>query len=190
MKRLIAFSAVCFLIIFSWTLDCSALILPISNEQLILESRDIIHGIVKEVRCEWNKNHTWIHTYVTLEVIDVFKGEPQDEIILQIQGGTIKNPNTSLIDSVTKKIISDTSKNFVFRGGGGDTTLWVEDEAELEEGMDVIIHTYLTENGNLVINCGERGVYTVNNGVVEELNMTIEQFRNLVTEVKMGKDVE
>jgi hypothetical protein len=190
MKRLVAVLAVSFLLLLTMNLDCFGIGPPIPKEELIKNSRDIIHGIVKEVRCEWNKNHTWIHTYVRLEVLDVFKGESRDEVVVQIPGGTIKNPNISLIDSVTKKIISDTSETFVFRGGGGDTSLWVEDTPVFKEGMEVVIHTFLYENGNVGIYGAVKGVYVVNNGVVEELNIMIEQFRNFVDEVIREKEDE
>jgi hypothetical protein len=155
MKSLIPFSAVSFLLLLATFLDCSAIFIgPIIKEELILESRDVIHGIITEVRSEWNEDHSMIYTYAKLKVLDVYKGEPRDEVVIQIPGGSV-----------------------------GDSGVDVEDAPELKEGMDVIIHTYPLENGNLTIYDGERGVYMVNNGVVEELNMTLDQFKNLVDEV-------
>ena len=154
MKRLIPFSAVSFLLLLTMALDCVAIMVPVTNEEMILKSRDVIHGIVKEVRSEWNENHSMIYTYVKLEVLDVFKGEPRDEVVIQIWGGSV-----------------------------GDSGVWVEDEPELEKGMEIIVHTILTENGNLGIYDGQRGVYMVKNGVVEELNMTLDQFKKLVSEL-------
>jgi hypothetical protein len=154
MKRSIPFSAAAFLLLLSMTLDCSAVIGPLTKEQLILESQDVIHGIVKEVKSEWDENHSIIYTYVKIEVIHIYKGEPRDEVIVQIPGGTV-----------------------------GDVILDVEDTPELKEGMEIIIHTFLKENGNLWINGWDKGVYAVKNGVIEQLNMTLEQFKNLVDEL-------
>lgn len=119
-----------------------------------MESLDVIHGIVRELKCEWDESHYTIYTLAKLEVLDVFKGEPRNEVVVVFPGGTV-----------------------------GDTSLWVEDEPELREGMEVIIHTFLYENGNLGIYYGEYGVYDINNGVVEQLNMTLDQFKNFVDEV-------
>lgn len=155
MKRLLSFSAISFLLLSTMALDSFAIIIgPVTKEDLILNSHDIIHGIVKEVRSEWNENHSTINTYAKIQVLDVFKGEPRNQAVIQIEGGTVN-----------------------------DTTLWVEDEAELKEGMEVIIHTGLYENGNLGIYDGELGLYAVDNDVVEKLNMTLDQFKNLVAEL-------
>ena len=154
MKRLIPFSVVRFLLLSTITLDCLASTLPVTNEELILESRDIIHGIVMEVTSKWDQNHSLIYTYVKLEVLDVFKGEAGDQVVIQILGGSVD-----------------------------DTTFVVEGTSEVKEGMEVIIYTGLHKNGNLGIYSGDRGVYMVNNGVVEELNMTLDQFKNLVDEL-------
>jgi|GEM_PF-1725872 len=155
MKRLTPFSAVVFLTLLTIILDCSAIIIgSVTKEELIIESRDVIHGIVKEVRSEWDENHNLINSNIKLDVQNVFKGEPRKEVVVMVRGGTI-----------------------------GDTSVWVEDEPELKEGMEVIIHTGLYENGKLGIYYGEYGVYDINNGVVEQLNMTLDQFKNLVDEL-------
>jgi len=154
MKRLIAVSAVSFLLLLTMALDGSAIGPPITKEELILGSQDVIHGMVTEVRSEWDESHSWIYTYAMLKVIDVFKGEPSAEVVIQIPGGTV-----------------------------GDTTLDVEDAPQLKEGMEVIIHTFLQKNGNLAVRGSDEGVYIINNEVVEELNMTLVQFKNLVDEL-------
>jgi hypothetical protein len=151
MKRLIPFSAVCLLLLLTMSLACFALRLPVTKEELILESRDIIHGIITDITSKWDQNHSLIYSFIKLHVIEVFKGEPRDEMVIQMIGGSV-----------------------------GDTTFWIEGNPELKEGMDVIIHTTLYEDGNPGIYSGDRGVYTVNNGVIEELNMTLGQFRDLV----------
>jgi len=187
MKRLIPFSAVFFLLLLTMIFNCFALQMPISNEELIRESRDIIHGIVGDLKSGWADNHSFIYTYATIQVLDVYKGEAGDEMILQIPGGTIKNQNADEKGTAKDKLNSDSLELYHFRGGGGDTSLVVSDEAELKVGIEIIIHTYLTENGILVIHSGERGVYNVKNGVVEQLNMTLDQYKNLVDEVMKKK---
>jgi hypothetical protein len=187
MKRLVPFSAVTFLLLVVTILDGSASSLPISNEELILESRDIVHGIVKELKSEWAENNSMIYTQAKLQILDVYKGEPRDEIIILIPGGTIKSNNQDTLDSAKNKAGVDNTEHFHFRGGGGDISLVVSDEAELELGMEVIIHTYVTIDGRLVIHSGERGAYIVKNGVIERMNMTPDQYKNFVDEVMKKK---
>ena len=187
MKRLIPFSAVSLLLLLTMTFDGSASRLPISNEELILESRDIVHGIVIELKSEWAENHSMIYTHAKLQVLDVYKGEPRDQIIVLIPGGTIKSNDEDTLDSTKNKVGVDSIEHFHFRGRGGDISLVVSDEAELELGMEVIIHTYVTIDGRLVIHSGERGAYIVKNGVIERMNMTPDQYKNLVDEVMKKK---
>ena len=161
MKRMIPFSAVSILLLLTMTLDCFAYLIPISNKELIRKSLDVIHGIVTEVRSDWNEDHSTIYTYVRIDVLQVFKGEPRDEIVIQIPGGSLGNIGSE-----------------------------VEDTPHLREGMEVIIHTFLKEDGYLWINGWERGVYDVSDGVIEQLNMTLDQFRNLVDEVSNQQEEE
>ena len=158
MKRLIPFSAVSLLLLLVMCLDCFALVRHMTKEELILKSQYVIHGIVKEVRCDWNEDHSSIYTYVTLQVLDVFKGEPRDEMVLITLGGTV-----------------------------GDKTIWVSDQPELTEGMEVIIYAFLTSTGYFGIRGLMQGVYDVSDGVVSdkrgEVNMTLDQFKKLVSEL-------
>jgi hypothetical protein len=153
MTRHFPLPALAFLILVTRAFNCAALQLPISNEDLILGSRDIIHGIAKEVKSQ-RGDGGMIYTYTKILVLDVYKGEAPKELIIRNDGGTV--------DSLF---------------------LWVEDEPEFKEGTEVIVHTYLTENGDLVAYCGERGVYLVKDGFVERANMTIDQYKNFVAEV-------
>ena len=155
MKRLIPLCAMGTLFLLAMALDSfSAFIGPVTQEYQILNSHDIIHGIVREVRSEWGENHSIIYTYANIDVLEVLKGEPQDHVRIKIDGGTVD-----------------------------DTTLWVEDEAEFNEGMEVVIYTGLYENGDLGVFNGEHGLLAVENGVVEKLGMTLDQFRNFVHDV-------
>lgn len=157
MKTLIPLSAISFLLLLTILLDCPALTLTMTKEELILESQEVIHGIVKEVNCKWNEDHSMIYTYVTFQVIEVFKGASRNEIIIQIRGGSLDNKG-----------------------------VWVEDEPEFEEGdkgKEIIVHTFLRENGYYGIYGGARGAYIINNGMIEKLNMTPDQFKNLVNEL-------
>jgi hypothetical protein len=155
MKKQIPFHLIFTLLLLIAPLESfSILIGPITIESLILESRDIFYGEVADIESRWNENHSEIYSYAKLNVFQVFKGDVPDEIVLQIAGGTI-----------------------------GDTTEWVEDEAELSIGMEVIVHTFLKENGHLGIYCGEQGIYNVKNGYVEQLGITLEQFKELVDQL-------
>jgi hypothetical protein len=158
MKRLVSVSVISFFSLFSLIPDISASVIYMTKEELIQKFTDVIHGIVKEVKCEWNENHTMIYTYTKLEVLHVFKGEPRDEIVIQTFGGTI-----------------------------GDTCLWMSDQPELKVGMEVIIHVMVEENGNYGIRGLDQGVYYVNDGIISnpsgDLNMTLDQFKNFVDDV-------
>ena len=49
--------------------------------------------------------------------------------------------------------------------------------------IGTIIHAMIEENGNFGIRGGEQGVYNVKDGIIEQLGMTLDQFRSFVTEV-------
>ena len=154
MKRKILFSAVPILFLLAMCLNCFALFPPITDEDLILISHDVIHGIVKEVRCETEGSKYEIVSYITIEVLDVFKGEPRDEIEIFQEGGTV-----------------------------GGLSLDVEDNPEYKEGMEVIVHTFLMEDGRLTTRYGDRGVYEIKDGIIDHVDMTLDQFGNFVGEV-------
>ena len=66
----------------------------------------------------------------------------------------------------------------------GSKDMLAENQPKLDEGMDVIIHTVLLENGYFVIRGCEDGAYYVQDGIVSgkngQVNMTVEQFRDFV----------
>ena len=154
MNKLISFSAVYILLLLAMCLNCFALFLPISDEDLILTSHDVIHGIVKEIRCETEGSKYRIVSYITIEVLEVFKGELRDEVVIFQEGGTV-----------------------------GGLSLDVSDNPEYEEGMEVIIHTYLMDDGRLTTRYGDRGVYGIKDGIVNHMDMTLDQFKDFVGEV-------
>jgi hypothetical protein len=197
MKKCLPFSALSFLLLLTTTLDGHALSPRLTKEELILNSQDIIHGIVKKVKSSWDENHTTIYTYITLEVLDVFKGDPRDQVVVQTEGGTI--PDTTKRDTTDSLhslpgIHVDSDGKMHFRPGSGGISLDVEDSPELEVGMEVIIHTFSYQNGSLgiygmaygayVINYGgQEGLYIINNGAIRKLDVTLDQFGNLVDEL-------
>ncbi len=146
-------------------LNCFAFVIPLTKEELILKSQEVIHGVVTEVRCAWSEDHSMIYTFNKLEVLDVFMGEPRDEVIIRTFGGSV-----------------------------GDTGQWFSDQPELTEGMEVIIHVFMYDNGDFGIRGLEKGVYYVNDGVLSnslgKLDMTLDQFGNFVDEVKQQKEEE
>jgi hypothetical protein len=165
MKKMIPPFVIAFLFLFIMTPPCLSTVRHMTKEELILKSQYVIHGIVKEVRCDWNEDHSSIYTHVTLQVLDVFKGEPRDEMVLITLGGTV-----------------------------GDKTIWVSDQPELTEGMEVIVHAFLTSTGYFGIRGLMQGVYDVSDGVVGdkrgEVNMTLVAFRKFVNEVSKQKEEE
>jgi hypothetical protein len=165
MKRLVAVSAVSILILMTMTLDCTAGCLPITKEGLILESQYVFHGIVTDVISSWTAERSMIYTYVTLEVLDVYKGELGDEVVMQLRGG--------LIDG--KGILST-------------------DQPELEEGMEVIVHALLLDSGYLYHKGCEKGVYYVKDEVISDylgrLVMPLDEFRDFVNKAVREEEKE
>ena len=160
MKTLIPLSVISFLLLLTPTLDCLAICISRTPEEIIGQSQFVIHGIVKEMKSARSEENSRFYTYVTVEVLGVFKGELGDrnEIVVRLRGSR-----------------------------GPDGRMSVENQPVIMEEMDVIIHTVLLENGCFVIRGCEDGAYYVDDGVVSgmsgKVNMTLGQFKEFVEEV-------
>jgi hypothetical protein len=57
--------------------------------QLIQSSQGIVHAKVTDVRSEWNADHTYVFTYVTLEVKRALAGPKRAYETVRVPGGTV-----------------------------------------------------------------------------------------------------
>jgi hypothetical protein len=130
----------------------SAVLANLTKEDLIRNSRDILLGTVVEVRSEWSAEHKEIFTYVTVNVKAQFKGAPvKGQIELQIPGGKV-----------------------------GEVFEKVSDTPTLEPGSEIIVYTFLKENGHLWIYGWKLGVLRVADNRIIEYGITVDQFRQLI----------
>lgn len=152
MKRILLIPAMTMAALVLWSGVGNALLPEMTREELIEKCDGIILGTVQDVRCAWAEDHSQIFTYVNLAIQDQFKGTPVgSQLTIQIPGGTV-----------------------------GEITQWVSDTPTVVVGTTVIIHTFMKETGYPWIYGWEKGVLTVENGVIPEYNMTVDQFRSLV----------
>lgn len=57
--------------------------------QLIQSSQGIVHAKVTDVHSEWNADHTYVFTYVTLEVKRALAGPKRAYETVRVPGGTV-----------------------------------------------------------------------------------------------------
>ena len=144
------------LAVFLMVNSSSALLPNFTKQELIEKSDAIVLGVVKDIRCSWADDHRQIFTYVSLQVLDQFKGQAfGPDLLVQIPGGTV-----------------------------GETTQWVSDTPKLSVGMQVILHIYMHDNGYHRIYGWEKGALQVENDVIPGYGMTVDQFRSLVANTK------
>ena len=160
MNKLIPFCVMLALLTLTFASTSSATCVYISPEELIQLSDYVVHGIATELNSHWTENHRWIYTLVTFEVLEVLKGELSDtsEVIIYMEGGKI-----------------------------GESQRGVSDQAVIEQGMELIAHLTLLENGYFVIRGCEEGAYYIKDGILRsesgKVNMSLDQFRKFVNEV-------
>lgn len=149
---LIAITLMCLLVL----AGTSAAILPeMTKEELITDSESIVQGTVQDVCCDWAEDHSQIFTYVTLEIIEQFKGETiGPELVIQIPGGKV-----------------------------GEITQITSDTPTLVPGMEVIVHLFMKETGYPWIYGWEKGALSVKSGAIPDYLMTVDQFRLLVESI-------
>ena len=158
MNKLIPFCVMLALLTLTIMSTSSATCVYRSPEELIQLSDYVIHGIVKELNSHWTENHHWIYTLVTFEVLEVLKGE-----------------------------LSDTSEVIIYMDGGkiGESQRGVSDQAVIEQGMELIAHLMLLENGYFAIRGCEEGVYYIYDGNLKSISgkvdMTLDEFRKFLT---------
>ncbi|MBI3321911.1 MAG: hypothetical protein HYZ91_06570 [Candidatus Omnitrophica bacterium] len=73
----------------SWVL--ASVFEAVSDQQLVCESSDIVHGQVTDVQAAWDSGRTAIWTTATVQVQDVTRGDRRPNTDLQVRevGGTV-----------------------------------------------------------------------------------------------------
>lgn len=62
-------------------------VVPATFEELVRESVAVVHGRVRDVRGHWSADRRTIHSTVTLDVIDAFKGSDVEAASFVVPGG-------------------------------------------------------------------------------------------------------
>lgn len=127
----------------------NALMVEIDLEDLAHQSRSIVFGNVKSMRCEWNEEKTEIYTYVIISVSERLKGvDGEEEITLRHLGGEI-----------------------------GEIGMGVSDAPKFERGQDVFVFLGPPDDGGVCEVVGAyQGKYTIENGQVLEKRVALTDF--------------
>lgn len=81
-------------------------VIPPSFDELVSRAQSIFQGTVTNVRSEWTGEGAQRHivSYVTLKVEETFKGNPGNQITLQMLGGTVGSETMEVTDSPKFKV--------------------------------------------------------------------------------------
>lgn len=63
--------------------------LKVSVQDLLRTSHGVVHAKVTDVRSEWNADHSYIFTYVTLDVKRTLMGEKRPTLEVRVPGGQV-----------------------------------------------------------------------------------------------------
>lgn len=74
----------------------------LSDERLILTSRLVLTGNVQAVQSQWDKNRQNIHTYVTVQISEMLKGQVQNYYVVLKQEGGVVGGDEVRIDGAPK----------------------------------------------------------------------------------------
>ena len=87
--RRLQWAAMGFAMAFAMAGSASALMLPMSVEDLAVESKRIVHGRIIRQESAWNESRTAIYTDVTLAVEQTAVGAKAAELTFRIDGGEV-----------------------------------------------------------------------------------------------------
>lgn len=122
--------------------------IPQTVERLAVSSTEIIRATVQAKESYWNETHSTIYTYVTLRVLEPYKGAltVDSTISVRIWGGEV-----------------------------GDTAIIVEHAPFFGVGEEVVVFLRKTESVFSVA-AWEQGKFTLVNGQVKEKRLPITEF--------------
>jgi hypothetical protein len=63
-------------------------VVPMSVEELTHRSSHVVRARATESWAQWNSDHSMIHTYTRLQVVDRWKGAGPDSVVVKQPGGT------------------------------------------------------------------------------------------------------
>jgi hypothetical protein len=133
-------------------LPVRAVIIRYSVEQLCAGSEKIVIGEVTDMESRYLEPGAAIHTFVTIYVDEVLKGEQIDEeIILRVPGGTV-----------------------------GSSTMVVSHAPYFEIGEQVLVFTAHQVDGAEIVYNAENGKYTIEKGIILEKEVPLDNFKLVI----------
>jgi phage baseplate assembly protein gpV len=121
---------------------------------LVSDSNWIVTGRVQQIESRWNDARDYIYTYVTITVDEYWKNPLDDsQLVVQIPGG--------IMDDIMQQV-SDTP---VFSSG------------------ETIVLFLFDKDGRKWVYGWEKGKYTVRDGQVSELGISLAEFKSQVMDI-------
>jgi signal peptidase I len=130
-----------------WVLPARAIMIKYSLERLSTGSEKIVVGDVVGMESRYLEPGQGIHTFVTIRVEEIVKGDVGDEIVLRVPGGTV-----------------------------GDATMVVEHAPYFDVGEKVLVFVTRQVDGQDIVYNADNGKYTVEDGIVLEKEVPLDNF--------------
>jgi len=142
-----------------WALPVRAIMIRYSVEQLCTGSEKIVIGEVIDMESRYLKPGEAIHTFVTIHVDKVLKGEQvEGEMVLRVPGGTV-----------------------------GPSTMVVSHAPYFQIGQEVLIFTTHQVDGAEIVYNAENGKYTIENGMILEKEVPVDNFMLVINAYLGGR---
>ena len=131
-----------------WALPVRAIMIRYSLEQLCTGSEKNVIGEVIDMESRYLRPGEEIHTWVTIDVNKVLKGDHHDEeMVLRVPGGTV-----------------------------GPSTMVVSHAPYFEVGEQVLVFTTHQVDGAEIVYNAENGKYTIDKGIILEKDVPLDNF--------------
>jgi hypothetical protein len=163
-------------------LACATTVIPPSFDELVSQAEIIFQGTVTNVRSQWIGEGAQRHivSYVTFKVNDAYKGNPGDQITLQMLGGTVDGKTMEVTDAPKFKrgdhdvlFVENNGTQFIPLVGIMHGRFHVRKDAS---GRDVV-HT---NDDTPVASTGQIGKESLTAAAAAQSPMSLEQFKQAV----------
>lgn len=134
------------------TPGATALIAPITDEELTQTSDRIVLGTVADVSSDWTLNQDFIWTTVTISVEQNVKGTGPDPVTVKVMGGSV-----------------------------GGIILEAEEAPRFEPEQRVVVFLMPYEGSDYYVRALIHGKFTIVDGVVQETGETEADFLDRIT---------